>query len=93
MSCEMLVTPGPGLLGKLFVGKLGTNGPAEREREREGISPLYYSLQTNCWREFTFNLSTFYLIKPTPDSVECLSVSLIIIYYFTDKFVYSFFGF
>ena len=31
----MLVTPGPGLLGKLFVGKLGTNGPAERERERE----------------------------------------------------------
>ena len=45
MSCEMLVTPGPGLLGKLFVGKLGTNGPAEREREeREGISPLYYTI-------------------------------------------------
>ena len=41
----MLVTPGPGLLGKLFVGKLGTNGPAEREREeREGISPLYYTI-------------------------------------------------
>ena len=79
MSCEMLVTPGPGLLGKLFLGKLGTNGPAGREREREGISPLYYSLQTNCWREFTFNLSTFYFIKLTSNSelVECLNVSLI----------------
>ena len=61
MSCEMLVTPGPGLLGKLFVGKLGTNGPAERERERErrkrgniSIVLQYYSLQTNCWIEFNF---------------------------------------
>ena len=68
MSCEMLVTPGPGPLGKLFLGKLGTNGPAEREREKEGISPLYNSLQTNFWIEFTFNISTFHFTKPTSDS-------------------------